>query len=280
MFIKPVIGVLVALGTGLVLFASGKAKAEQGGSSGGGGSSKGGSSHPETKSKKDPRSIEQRVADALATEDPSIMVRVADLLDAEGFHDAAVSLRAEAERQRAGAAPPADPKPTSSAGQPTTKPTTRPTTTTRPPATRPTSTTRPPATQPPATRPPAAERPTEVLPEEVIRAEDPRRVAAQAVTQHLQALGGLAGRGHESKEIVKDYQRSEGLANPDGLYGPSTSMSILERHGIIPVAPYWWNKTSWKQQKAVYVDRVRKIATGDPQRAAQYEQLIKDTIRS
>lgn len=283
MLIKPIVGVFVALGTGLVLFLSGKARADDGsgGAAGGAGSTgKPVKGHPETKSKSDPRTIEQRVADALATEEPAVMMRVADALDAEGFHDAATSLRAEAARQKAGAPLPADPKPPIETAPPS-PPRAPPGPSTAPPRTAPPRRTGGTRTTPPRTAPPAPSGGNvTTLPEIVITPEDPRRTAAQNLTQHLQALGGLSGRTHENKTLVTDYQQSEGLAKPDGLYGPATSFSILERHGIIPVAPYYWSKATWKQQKATYVAGVRKIATGDPQRAGEYEKLISDTNRS
>jgi len=109
--------------------------------------------------------------------------------------------------------------------------------------------------------------------------EDPKRVVAQALTDHLKSLGGLAARYHEDKARVKAFQVQEAL-NADGNYGPGTSIRILEKYGIIPVAPLYWSKTKAAAQKREYLARVRQLGGADPQRASEYEFLIKEATRS
>jgi len=109
--------------------------------------------------------------------------------------------------------------------------------------------------------------------------EDPNRAGARALTDYLVSIGGLAGREREDRSRVSAFQAQENL-NVDGKYGSGTSILILEKYGIIPVAPYYWSRTRSAEQKRIYIARVNELAAADPQRAAEYAKLIADTQRS
>jgi hypothetical protein len=269
----------------------------------------GGTSLP---SGKDPA---ERVASALASGDAATMRRVADALDAEGFHDAAKDLRDAAARVDAGAEGAAESarrakeeadaaRRDAAAAQARKEQADRDAAAARArgdeaarreaearaakeraakdQADRDAAQAR--ADQAAATT--AAKEqgvPVTQLPEVVVTpgggGEDPTRALAQRLTDHLRGLGGLSGRGHENQALVSAYQAQEGL-NTDGKYGPGTAKRILVFHGLVPVVPYYWSKSNFRTQKKEFSDAVRTQASGDPSRADQYAALLRDVERS
>lgn len=229
----------------------------------------------------EPTDVAERVSQALASHDPGRMRGEADALEREGYTAAAASLRAEADRldphHTKPPKPPAHPQAAMSAagaeaaavhhGKPKPKPL---------PGHTAGGTTALPHTTPTAAASPSG--PVPYVPA-TTHGEDPQRALAQRVTTMLIGIGGLAGRSHEDKAIVKSFQAQEKLT-ADGQYGPGTATRILQRYGIVPVVPFYWSKNNWKTQKKAFVAFVNSYATGDPERKAQYDALVKDTNRS
>lgn len=85
-------------------------------------------------------------------------------------------------------------------------------------------------------------------------------LAALQLTQHLKTVR----RYSEDQAQVRAYQEANGLT-ADGKYGPGTALSIAS-HGVVPVVPFYWNKTTSAQQKASY-------KAGIAEYAAQYPAL-------
>jgi hypothetical protein len=303
---------MIIVGLGALVFAHKSASAAPGGGSTGGGTPGGGTplsgstpnTTPGVASTAQPATpplppagsnldqLGTLVANAIATNDPNAMRQLADQLEARGFKTAADSLRDEAAKIEAGipitptppppaplppnlknpnvavpATPPAPPAPTVPAGFPPVAPI--------PGAT--------PGGIPPINLPGMTIPGTAPTPGGGINIQDdPTRFEANRLTQMLLAIGGLSGRGKEDKSIVREYQASEGLG-ADGLYGPGTAKTVLQNHGIIPVAPFWWSSrgaSAVQAQKNDFVAAVRAAQSGDPQRSSQYDKLIADTLRS
>lgn len=106
--------------------------------------------------------------------------------------------------------------------------------------------------------------------------EDPHRAFAQLLTDHLKSHP----RGSEDRDMVQKFQDAEKL-NRDGRYGPGAASRILQRYGIIPVPPYYWSKgAQGREQKRKFIAFVRKYASGDQERADQYDALINGAERS
>lgn len=229
------------------------------------------SAHAET-GDDEPSDVADRVSAALASRDPGIMRGEADALEREGYTAAAASLRAEAAKlDPQGKVKPKKPKHPqaimSQAGADAAA-------VHHGPAQLPGHTAG-------GTVPSAATSPSGPVPYAPIttHGEDPQRALAQQVTTMLLGKGGLAGRGHEDTSLVRKFQAQEKLTS-DGKYGPGTATRILQRYGIVPVVPYYWSKTNWKTQKKGFIAFVNSYATGDPDRADQYQALIADTNRS
>lgn len=231
----------------------------------------------------EPTDVAERVSQALASHDPGKMRGEADALEREGYTAAAASLRAEADRldphHTKPPKPPAHPQAAMSAagaeaaavhhgGKP--KPHALPGHTAG-------------GTTPPShsSTPVAASSPSGPVPymPATTHGEDPQRALAQQMTTMLIGVGGLAGRNHEDKDLVKRFQAQEKLT-ADGNYGPGTATRVLQRYGIVPVVPFYWSKNNWKTQKKAFIAFVNSYATGDPERKPQYDALIKDTNRS
>ena len=232
----------------------------------------GGTAHAETE---EPSDVSDRVSKALASHDPGVMRGEADALQREGYMAAAKALRDEANKldpqQTVKPKPATHPQAVlSAAGQQAAAAMTGHTAG----GTTPSSQSAGLYQQPQATSvftPGTSSTPTGI--------EDPGRALAQQVTTMLQAIGGLAGRGKEDKALVGRFQSGEKLT-ADSKYGPGTATRILQRYGIVPVAPFYWSKKNASTQKKAFVAFVRSYATGDPERSAQYQQLISDTNRS
>lgn len=120
----------------------------------------------------------------------------------------------------------------------------------------------PPVVLPPAPLPPPPPEPEPdfeedaeppVVDEPAPPAEDPVDSLAQEVTDHLKGTT----RYKENRNLVKEYQLQAGLDDPDGMYGPGTGVSILNR-GILPVVPFYWSSTPSKaqSQKNMYKEAV------------------------
>lgn len=221
----------------------------------------------------EPTDVAQRVADALASHDAGKMRGEAAALKREGYTAAAQALLDEANRidpqQAVKPKPPTHPQAVlSAAGQQAaaamTGHTAGGTTTSAgwqntPPLAATSSALPPPATS--------------------TGIEDPGRALAQQVTTMLQRIGGLAGRGKEDKALVGRFQSQEKLT-ADSKYGPGTATRILQRYGIVPVAPFYWSKKNAATQKKAFISFVNAYATGDPDRTSQYSKLVSDTNRS
>lgn len=125
------------------------------------------------------------------------------------------------------------------------------------------------------TAPPPVAMPSSPVPESDARA------AAREITAYLTSLGGLAGRYKENKTTVTGYQnRMGGTAMPaDGKYGRGSATAVMV-NGLVPVAPYYWPTTNTAKAKSDFLTLVRNYAAADPQRKAQWDKLIADTIKS
>jgi len=104
------------------------------------------------------------------------------------------------------------------------------------------------------------------------------RMAAQELTSYLQSIGGLAGRYKEDQTRIKAWQSRLG-AYVDGKYGKGTATIVLQ-NGLVPVAPYYWSRTTATSDKAAFIALVQNYAAADPQRATEWSKLIADTQRS
>jgi LysM repeat protein len=110
--------------------------------------------------------------------------------------------------------------------------------------------------------------------------EAPGRVRARELSEHLKALGGADGeRGKENRETVAAFQQAESL-DVNGFYGPGTAIRILEKYGLIPVAPWYWSKTRGPEQREAFITRVKLYWQSDERRAAEYAALIRDVERT
>ena len=221
-----------------------------------------GSAHA-TEGDEEPTDVAQRVADALASHDAGKMRGEAAALRREGYTAAAQALEDEANRidpkQTVKPKPPTHPQAVlSQAGQQAAAVMTGHTAGGTAPSSHSTTWT------PPATS---------------TGIEDPQRALAQQVTTMLQSKGGLKGRGSEDKALVGRFQSQEKLT-ADAKYGPGTATRILQRYGIVPVAPYYWSKKNAATQKKAFTAFVRSYMTGDPERSAEYQKLLDDTNRS
>ena len=205
------------------------------------------------------KDIEARMAHALASGDADTIEREAATLDRDGYPNEARALREEAATIREGGKPVPDaPEPAPhlrEGAAPAPAPAPAPT----------------PHRDEPAPAPAPAPGPVP---------EDPARALAVELTKHLQAKGELAARYHEDRELVGRYQTAAKVTPADKIYGPGTSISILERFGVIPVAPLYWSHTAAAAQKRTYLARVHELADADPERAKEYAHLIKTTERS
>lgn len=266
--VVPLLAIAGASAVGLVLAFTGSAHAATtGGSSGG----------PDDE---EPTDVAQRVADALASHDAGKMRGEADALEREGYTAAAAALRDEANRidpqQTAKPKPPTHPQAImSQQGQQAAAAMTGHTAGGTAPSSQSAGLYQQPAA-PAATWLPAAPAPANSTATGI---EDPNRALAQQVTTMLQSIGGLKGRGSEDKGLVGRFQSQEKLT-VDSKYGPGTATRILQRYGIIPVAPFYWSKKNASNQKKMFTSFVRSYMTGDPERSAQYQQLLNDTNRS
>jgi hypothetical protein len=110
--------------------------------------------------------------------------------------------------------------------------------------------------------------------------EDPKRQAALDLTSYLRTIGGLKGRGTESRSTVSRYQTLLGLP-ADGSYGRLSAATVMQL-GVLPVAPYYWPKDSVKLAKAKKDFQTliaRQLAT-DPERADEWRALSADVGRA
>lgn len=105
------------------------------------------------------------------------------------------------------------------------------------------------------------------------------RTAAQELTDYLTGLGGLAGRGKESKTKVSAWLTRIGTPDPRGYYGRMSARAIM-RLGLVPVAPYYWSATTAARDKAEFLALVDDYKAADAPRAAQWTKLRADTVRS
>jgi len=108
--------------------------------------------------------------------------------------------------------------------------------------------------------------------------ESPARTAAQGITDYLNSLGGLAGRGRENKTTVKGFQSAMGVS-ADGMYGRDSARAVMQL-GIVPVTPYYWPKTNTASAKREFITLVNQYAGADIPRTAQWSKLVSDVNRS
>ncbi|MDD5544383.1 MAG: hypothetical protein PHX83_14535 [Acidobacteriia bacterium] len=77
----------------------------------------------------------------------------------------------------------------------------------------------------------------------------------------------------ENTALVKQFQSQEGLTPVDGLWGPGSAVRLAQQYGIVPAAPYYWSKDKTKvpAQKAAYAATMAALAAKDPARAAEWQ---------
>lgn len=257
--VVPLLALAGAGAVGLVLAMTGSAHAATGAAGG-----------------DEPTDVAQRVADALASHDAGKMRGEAAALKREGYSAAAQALLDEANRidphQAVKPKPPTHPQAVlSAAGQQAAAVMTGHTAggTTPSSSSAGWQNTPPLAATSSALPPPATS----------TGIEDPGRALAQQLTASLQSIGGLSGRGKENKSLVGKFQTQEKLT-VDSKYGPGTATRILQRYGVVPVAPFYWSKKNASTQKKAFIAFVNAYATGDPDRKSQYDKLVADTNRS
>lgn len=88
--------------------------------------------------------------------------------------------------------------------------------------------------------------PSVTPPSSTPQTQDERYLEALRLTAHLKSVR----RYSEDQNFVRAYQEKEGLT-ADGKYGSATALSIAS-HGVVPVVPFYWNKTTALSQKAAY----------------------------
>jgi peptidoglycan hydrolase-like protein with peptidoglycan-binding domain len=125
---------------------------------------------------------------------------------------------------------------------------------------------------------PAALPPSPATPLLLPPPESPARTSAQGITDYLNSLGGLSGRGRENKSTVKGYQAGMSVT-ADGMYGRDSARAVMQL-GMIPVAPYYWPKTGTAAAKKEFLALVSQYSMADKPRAAQWAKLVSDTNRS
>lgn len=104
-------------------------------------------------------------------------------------------------------------------------------------------------------------------------------VAAQELTNYLTSIGGLAGRGKESRARVASWLARLGVPDPTGMYGRQGATAVMQV-GLVPVVPYYWPKTGATAAKADFSRLVQNYAAADTQRAPQWQKLLSDIQRA
>lgn len=106
-----------------------------------------------------------------------------------------------------------------------------------------------------------------VLDEEVIAPDvDPLRIQAQALLLNLERNP----LGKEDRRLVADFQKHNRL-RASGNYTPETALTLAEAYGLPPPPPYWPTKGR-KRSKANYKAKLLALAAQDPQRAEEFER--------
>jgi len=118
----------------------------------------------------------------------------------------------------------------------------------------------------------------QVQPQLPAPAEAPGLVAARGLTEYLQSIGGLKGRGKEDKGRVRAAQIVMAL-EPDGLYGRKTALKVAQL-GPVPVVPYYWPRTNTERAKRAFAKVIEGYANADQPRASQWAALLRDIERA
>jgi peptidoglycan hydrolase-like protein with peptidoglycan-binding domain len=87
---------------------------------------------------------------------------------------------------------------------------------------------------------------------------------ARSLVRHLEQ----ATPGHEDRELVRRFQRANGL-NDTGVYGPGTAEAIASL-GLVPPRPFEWPSKKTFKVKARYKATMREHARRDPDRASAW----------
>ncbi len=76
--------------------------------------------------------------------------------------------------------------------------------------------------------------------------------------------------GRENKDLVKQFQKQEGLV-ADGAYGPKSAIAFI-KYGIVPATPRVWPKANAAAAKTAYAAVLISQAKSDPTRAEEWLQ--------
>lgn len=229
------------------------------------------SSPSATAASKPGASVEQQVADALATNNPAVLRALAAKI--RGTHPQAaadlenVATALEKTNQTFGkpASAPVAPAPVQTSSQVKKK---------KPAASKP-------AKKPAATKPAASSTPVEAGRGP---APDERKDLALQTARSLTT----AKKGSEDKALVERFQRSENQKrvldgrddgiNPDGRYGLATAYALGE-YGLVPPKPLYWGKAGdWAsvgKEKSAWKSWCLTNASNDPARAAEWTGASK-----
>ena len=101
--------------------------------------------------------------------------------------------------------------------------------------------------------------------------EEPMSPARQLATD-TQRMLMVNKPGTEDKAQVRVYQAGNqpDAGAIDGLYGPKTALTNI-RYGLVPVEPYYWPKATATQAKRDYKNALLAQAVRDPVRAQEWQ---------
>lgn len=198
------------------------------------------------------KSVEQQIAEALATNNPTVLLALAEKLKAQ-YPQAAADLQAaaaailKASNQATASSPgvvppPVAPAPTQTSSKPKPKP--RPQTS---------STPRPPMPVEAGMGP----------------AADPRKQLALEVVKDL-SLNPPPYKGNP--ELLKALAAQEGNTNPNGVYGMGSGLSLI-KYDLVPPKPRVWGKDAkaTAEMKKRWRGEMLTMARKDPARAAEWQ---------
>lgn len=107
-----------------------------------------------------------------------------------------------------------------------------------------------------------------------LKAKDPKYERALALAKHLAS----ATRYKENRELVKAFQKENGLASSEGMYGPASAQLLWNVYSIVPPNPFYWPKAPKTQAAlAQYQKFLDEIVKNDPSTAKVVANL-KGTV--